>query len=36
MADRVLLLADGTLAADATPAVLAADPRYAALFESPV
>jgi len=34
MADRVLLLADGTLAADATPAVLAADPRYTNLFET--
>jgi ATP-binding cassette subfamily B protein len=34
MADRVLLLEDGALAADATPATLAADPRYASLFES--
>jgi ATP-binding cassette subfamily B protein len=34
MADRVLLLDSGTLAADATPAALAADPRYAVLFES--
>lgn len=33
-ADRVLLLADGSLAADAPPAALAADPRYASLFES--
>ena len=34
MADRVLLLDDGSLAADATPADLAADPRYTGLFES--
>ena len=36
IADRVILLDDGTLAADASPAALAADPRYAALFDSPV
>ena len=34
MADRALLLEDGALAADGPPAALAADPRYAALFES--
>jgi ATP-binding cassette subfamily B protein len=34
MADRVLLLDGGALAADATPASLAADPRYQALFET--
>jgi ATP-binding cassette subfamily B protein len=34
MADRVLLLEDGALAADASPAALAADPRYLALFET--
>ena len=34
MADRVLLLDDGSLAADASPTGLAADPRYASLFES--
>lgn len=34
MADRVLLLDGGTLAADASPAALAADPRHTALFET--
>ncbi len=34
MADRVLLLDGGALAADAPPAALAADPRYTTLFES--
>jgi ATP-binding cassette subfamily B protein len=35
MADRVLLLDSGALAADASPSALAADPRYSALFETP-
>ena len=35
MADRVLLLEDGALAADGAPADLAADPRHKALFETP-
>jgi ATP-binding cassette subfamily B protein len=34
IADRVLLLDDGVLAADATPAALAADSRYTSLFET--
>ncbi len=36
MADRVLLLEDGALAADASPAELAADPRFKSLFENPL
>ncbi len=34
MADRVLLIENGTLAADGTPAALATDPRHKALFET--
>lgn len=34
IADRVLVIEQGTLAADATPASLAADPRYKTLFET--
>jgi ATP-binding cassette subfamily B protein len=34
IADRVLVIEQGTLAADAAPADLAADPRYKTLFET--
>jgi ATP-binding cassette subfamily B protein len=34
MADRILLLDGGALAADGPPAALAADPRYQSLFET--